>query len=101
MNWKMIKGYVAIILGGLFLAACVIVFLSNARQGCQVWFFGKGCDAYVSIVMLASAVVGVVAIFMAKLLFHGIRNLREGRRDAQLRKVDQLEKANRKTESNP
>jgi hypothetical protein len=100
MNWKMIKGYAAIGLSGLFLAACVIVFLSNARQDCRLWFFGKGYEAYISIVMLVSAVVGVVAVFMTKLLIQGIKNLRAGRRDAQLKKVGQLEKAARKAESN-
>lgn len=92
MNFKTLKGQVLILICGLYFAAGVVLLLTNARNYCKLWFGSNIEGKYTGIVMLVSAVFGVLAIFMFKLLLRGIKDLRIGRLQASLQRVDKIEK---------
>jgi drug/metabolite transporter (DMT)-like permease len=91
MKLNIVKGYVYIILAALFIVAGVVLLLTNAKNTGDLWF-GQNLVASVGAIMVASAVYGAVMVFIVKLLFHGIGDLRQGRRD---QKLDDLDKQSR------
>ncbi|MBN1941914.1 MAG: hypothetical protein JW849_01340 [Phycisphaerae bacterium] len=91
MNWKTFKGQALILVCGLFFAAGVVVFFTNVKNSCDLWF-GKNLSGSTGMVMLISAVVGMATIFVFKLLLRGVRDLRIGRLQASLRRVDKMGK---------
>jgi hypothetical protein len=95
MNFRTVKGQVLILISLLYFTAGVVLFFINARNDCKLWF-GKNLDGYTGIVMLVSALFGVAAIFVFKLLRRGIKDLKIGRLQASLQRVDKIEKTQAK-----
>jgi hypothetical protein len=91
MNFRTVKGQVLILVCGLYFAAGVVLFFINAKNPCDLWF-GKNLDGYTGIVMLISALFGMAAIFVFKLLRRGVKDLRIGRLQTSLQRVDRIEK---------
>jgi uncharacterized protein HemY len=97
MNYRTLKGQVLILVSGLYFIVGILLALSNARNVGDLWWFGKNLHVNISLVMLVSAIFGVVAIFVFKLLLRGIKDLKIGRLQASLQRVDKIEK----TQSQP
>lgn len=91
MNFRTIKGQVLILVCLVFFAAAVVLFLTNIKNECAVWC-GKNLEASTGMVMLISALFGAVAIFVVKLLVRGVKDLKIGRLQARLQRVDRIEK---------
>lgn len=98
MNWKTMKGQILILASGLFFAIGILLVLSNARNEGELWWFAKNTKANMSLVMLVSVLVGVGAIFMFKVLLRGIRDLKIGRLQSSLQRVNKIDKAQEKSE---
>ncbi len=99
MNWNYIKGYVLTVIGGLYLVAVGLMVAMNWGNACEWTLFGaiqKGQS--IGIIMLCSAVAGVLTVFVIKMFFWGLKDIRNGRRDQALRKVSQMEKAQKQHE---
>lgn len=96
MNYRTIKGQVLILVCGFYFAAGVVLFFINAKNPCELWF-GKNMTGYTGVVMLISALFGIAAIFVFKLLLRGVKDLKIGRLQASLQRVDRIEK----TQSQP
>ena len=91
MNYRTIKGQILILVCGLYFAAAVVLFFTNAKNPCALWF-GKNVDGYTGVVMLFSALFGVAAIFVFKLFLRGVKDLKIGRLQASLQRVNQIER---------
>ncbi len=96
MNYRTIKGQVLILICGLYFAAGVVLFFTNAKNSCALWF-GKNVEGYTGVVMLISALFGIASIFVFKLLLRGVKDLRIGRLQASLQRVNQFDKAQAQT----
>lgn len=92
MNYRTIKGQVLILICGLYFTAGFVLFFTNAKNPCALWF-GKNVDGYTGIVMLISALFGIASIFVFRLLLRGVKDLRIGRLQASLQRVNQFDKA--------
>ncbi|MBN1555665.1 MAG: hypothetical protein JXA11_13050 [Phycisphaerae bacterium] len=92
MNFRMFKGQVLILLSGLYFILGILLVLSNARNEGALWWFAKNMQANMSLVMIISAAVGMAAIFVFKLLLRGVKDLRIGRLQASLQRVEKIEK---------
>lgn len=69
------KGYVYTIFSGLGLLVALIFVALQWGGKSQISAFGPGVEAQTIWVVLASAVGGVVAFWLMKLLAHGVRIL--------------------------
>ena len=108
MNWQMIKGYtLAVIAGGLLAAGTILLFFQWANVS-QLSLFGYSYDImpegshYVggvntALLMLASAVGGIVALYLVRLLIRALRDITRGtsrQHEAQMaHRISELEKA--------
>ena len=94
MNWNYIKGYVLTVLGGLYLIAVGLMVVLNLKNYCDWSFYGAiQYGQSIGVIMLCSAVAGILTVFVVKMFIWGLKDIRRGRRDLALRKVNQLEKA--------
>jgi uncharacterized integral membrane protein len=92
MKYNIIKGYVLIVLSGLFFLAVAILLISNSNTD-AVWFFGTDFQDYsLGLVMLISGVTGIVAWWVGVLMIRGIKALRKGRQRQALDRVKQANK---------
>ena len=101
IRWKSIKGYVLVVISGLFFLAVAMLVIGNIKN----YYFNLWCfwtilySQSVGVVLLITAGVGVVALWMFKLFVRGARDIRRGRREAVIDKIDQLEKAQSKKQT--
>jgi uncharacterized integral membrane protein len=81
MNLNLLKGYVLVILSGaVILAAAILVTLQWGNKT-RFSLYGKNIDdANTLVVMVGSAVAGVVLLFMIKMMIRGMLALRRGHR---------------------
>jgi len=91
MNWQMIKGYLAAIFsGGLLIAAAVLVFFQWANVS-EFSLYGYGYDIMsegnryaggvnTALLVMCSAVAGIAALYLVRLLLYGLGNIRGGRK---------------------
>ncbi len=94
IKWNSIKGYVLVVISGLFFVAAGILAISNIGNYCDLTFFWTILHSRsIGVVMLISAGVGVVAVWMFKLLVWGVRDIRRGRRETKIDSIGQAEKA--------
>lgn len=91
MNWKTLKGQLLILFSGLFFLAAGVLFLTNIRNGCDLWF-GQNLHGSTGMVMLFSALVGGAVMFMFRLLVRGVRDLRIGRLQASLQRINRMDR---------
>jgi len=93
MKLSLLKGYVQAIVSGLIILAAVLLVALQWDQVAGFSLFGKRYDIVVvnddvrggvntALLMLFSAIGGVVLYFLVKVLFHGALTLRKGFRAA-------------------
>jgi hypothetical protein len=95
MNFNSVKGYVFVVLSGVYLTAAAILVLSNLGVYCDsiTFFWMQPKMVSVGLMMLISAAVGFVTLWMARLMINGVKAIRRGRIEAKLAKVNQIEKS--------
>ena len=94
IKWNSIKGYVLVVISGLFFVAAGILAISNIGNYCDLTFFWTILHSRsIGVVMLISAGVGIVAVWMFKLLVWGVRDIRRGRRETKIDSIGKIEKA--------
>lgn len=98
MKWNLVKGYVFVVLAGLFGLVATVLVLTNIKNECQLWF-GQNMTGQTGVVMLASALAGVVLVYVVKLLIRGIRDLRRGHVQQKLQRLEQIDKEKKKQAS--
>jgi uncharacterized membrane protein len=90
MNY--IKGYLMTVLGGIYLLAVVLMVALNLKNYCDWSLYGAiQYGQSIGVIMLCSAVAGVVTVFVVRLFVRGIGDIRRGRREATLRKISRLD----------
>ncbi len=97
MNWKTCKGQVLIFLGGVYFLAGIVLALLNMKNYCDWTLYGAIQYGHsVGAIMLISAGLGAVAVFVLKGLLRGVRDLRQGRVQTKLKRVDEWGKTRQK-----
>lgn len=100
MNWNYIKGYVLTVLGGIYLLAVGLMVVLNIKNQCNWSLYGAIQYGHsIGVIMLCSAIAGILTVFVVKIFIWGIKDIRRGRQSAALRKVDQLVKGSKAAEN--
>ena len=100
IKWNSIKGYVLVVVSGLFLLAAGILVISNIGNSCDLTCYWTILHSQsIGVALLIAGGVGVVAVWMLKLLVRGVRDIKRGRKAAAIDKINQLEKAQSKKQT--
>ncbi len=102
MSWNYIKGYVLTVVGGIFLLMVVLMVVLNLKNPCDWSLYGaiqKGQS--IGIIMACSAVAGILTVFVTRMFIWGLKDIRRGRRDLALRKINKLEKVQNQQKPEP
>lgn len=91
MKWNLVKGYVFVVIAGLYGLVAAVLVLTNIRNDCQLWF-GQNLTGRTGAVMLGGAAGGILLVFVVKLLVRGIRDLRRGHAQQKLQRLEAMEK---------
>jgi hypothetical protein len=70
------KGYVLVILGGLVVAAAVVLLALQWGNQAEISIYGLNRRPNTAVLMLCSGVGGVVVMWVGELFLHGWRILR-------------------------
>jgi uncharacterized membrane protein len=82
MNFKIVQGYVLAGLSALVLLAAVLLMILNGGVYGKFSLFGRQpVDVNVGLLLLFSAIGGIVLMYTVRLLIFGIRSLAMGRRE--------------------
>ena len=79
MNVKSFNGYVLIVLSLVVIVAGAVLIALQWGNTADVSWYGQNRKVNTSLLMLCSLVGGVVLLWMFKLLFRGIRLVRQAR----------------------
>ena len=79
MNVKSFNGYVLIVLSLVVIVAGAVLIALQWGNTANVSWYGQNCQFKTATVVLCSLVGGVVLLWMFKLLFRGIRLVRQPR----------------------
>jgi H+/Cl- antiporter ClcA len=79
MKLSSIKGYVQIVVGGFYVAACLVLVLLQWGNTAKFSLFGQNQDVKTWVLMLVSAVGGFVALALGKQFYRGIHTVRLNR----------------------
>ncbi len=71
------KGYVLVILGGLVVAAVVVLLAIQWNNSADVTMYGPTIPVPTALLMLCSGVGGVLVMWVSELFLHGWRILRK------------------------
>ena len=95
IKWNSIKGYVLVVISGLFFLAGGVLVIGNIKNShFNMWLFWTILDSKsVGVALLIAGGVGVVAAWMFKLLVRGVRDIRRGRRETRIDSIGKIEKA--------
>ena len=97
IRWNSIKGYVLVVISGLFFLGAGILVASNLGNSCDLTFYWTILHSQsIGVGLLIAAGVGIVAVWMLKLLVRGVRDIKRGRGLAAIDKINKLEKAQNK-----
>ncbi len=101
IKWNSVKGYVLVVISGLFFLAVAMLIIGNIKNyHFNLWCFWTILYSQsVGVVLLITAGVGIVAVWMLKLLVRGVRDIMRGRKAAVIDKIAQLEKAQSKNQT--
>ena len=80
MKFSTFKGYVLVIVSGLVVLAALLLVVLQWGNTSVFSLYGKNVEANTGLLVILSAVGGVVVMFMTKALFHGALILRKARR---------------------
>ena len=79
MNFRKIKGYVLLGVGGLVLVAAAVLVLLQWGNTAELSVFGKNTQANTLLLMLCSAAGGLVVVAAAWLVLYAVKALRAAR----------------------
>ena len=91
MTVKGVKGYVLVVLTGLYILAAVILVLLNIKNAASIWF-GQNLTYSTGWIMIFSALVGFSFYWGIKWMFTGIKSIRAGITQDRVNRVGKLEK---------
>lgn len=112
MNFRMIKGYILVVLSGLLLLTGVLLVVLQWGRVCGFSLFGYPYEIVLVdgkvqggvntlLLMVSSAVGGVLFLFLCRVFVSGVRSLRKARRrqvqEQTAKRLSKLEKAHRQT----
>lgn len=89
MKMAALRLYVRVVVSGILLLAAVVLLILQWGNYTDVTLYGPSRPVNTLLLMLCSAVGGVVAWALLKTLWHGVRGLRRLRRAEQT--VDELD----------
>jgi hypothetical protein len=113
MNLRLVKGYVQVILTGLFLSAVILLIILQWDLHSQFSLFGKLFNIIpdgtnysgglnTAILMIASGIGGIVSYFALKFLFSGLWSIHKGHQEQSLHEArQQLNKLNTTSPERP
>ncbi len=84
-GYNLVKGWLLIAISGLFIVSAALLVWINWGEPCGLHFFTKpltGCKS--GVLMLLSALGGVVAVIAFRMLWSGIKSLYKGKPDVQV-----------------
>lgn len=96
MRFKTVQGYVLVVVVGLLIAAGAILVILQWGNTANFSLYGKNMVYNTAGVVIGSMIAGVVLIPLLKLFFHGIKDIRSGRMQEKVDRIDELEKQQRK-----
>ena len=100
IRWNSIKGYVLVVISGLFFLASGMLVIGNMKSHLNMWLFWTILDSNnLGVALLIAGCVGVVAVWMFKLLTRGVRDIKRGRGLAAIDKINKLEKTQNKKQT--
>ena len=80
MNWNLFKGYFLVLVSGIVIIATAMMLIVQGSTTCEVSiYFDRQVTSHVNLLMLLSAVGGVVFIAFLRVLILGISALKRGR----------------------
>lgn len=89
MNGKILQGYIIVIVSALaILAAALLLIVQGATKAEFSVYFKEAVSINVGVLMLLSAVGGIILVQVIKLLFFGMTMLHRGRQEY-MRKLGQ------------
>ena len=83
MNTDSIKGYILVVLSGLVLFAAILLLVLLWGNDSNFSLYGKSLVVNTAVLVIGSAVGGVILAIMIKILIIGIRALRKGQKNIQ------------------
>lgn len=92
MRFKTFPGYVLVVLIGLLLIAGGILIVLQWGNSATFSLYGKNMEYNTGLVVLFSLVAGVVLIPLLKVFFYGLRDIRRGRMQESVDRVEKLDK---------
>ncbi len=81
MTGPMFKAYARVVLGGLVILAAIVLVLLQWSTTSDITLYGKWVTVGTWLLMLASAVGGILLLWVVKQFFHGVGTLRRQRRE--------------------
>ena len=79
MSYKSFAGYVQAIFGGLVFAAIVFLVLMQWNNKGKVWIYGLDLQVNTAVLMVCSAVGGMVLVWSGRAMWRGIAAIRRAR----------------------
>jgi len=102
MNVRILKGYVMTIVSGFFLLAGILLTILQFRNYAEFSLYGKNISIRLkqdgsitggvntALLMILSAVGGLVGLILTRVMISGLRSLRKGRTEEQIEAVKRL-----------
>lgn len=87
MNANVFKGYFLMISSGLVLIAALVLLILQWGNSATITLYGPAKSVNTLLLMVLSAVGGVVAVFLGKALLRGVIALRKGRQEQAIKLV--------------
>ncbi len=88
MNANLLKGYVFVLVSGVLILAGVVLVILQWGNAANFSLYGKNIpNANTGLIMLCSAVGGIMLLILAKMMLGGALALRRGRIEADKEKA--------------
>lgn len=88
MNANVFKGYFLMVSSGLVLVAALVLLILQWGNHTQLSLYGKNIEqASTLLLMVLSAIGGLVMLFLAKILLRGLVALKKGRQEQAIKLV--------------
>lgn len=88
MSMKRFGGQVRVVLAGVLLAALVVLLILQGPKKSECYLYGYELRTSTTWVVIGSALAGLLFVWALKVLFQGIRALRQTRPEGQLKKLE-------------
>ena len=80
MNWNLFKGYFMVLVSGVVIIAAALMLIVQGSTTCDVSiYFDRQITSRVNLLMLLSAVGGIVLMFFLRVMMAGFSALKKGR----------------------